>query len=629
MLAPGPLEIPRKRRKQGTDPKITLENGLKPMSRLAEEGLVKTLSAWLEWLRKHGPRLVPKLVLVARSGLTGHDVVKDFGAGLTVAVVALPLAMAFAIASHVTPDKGIFTAIIGGFLISLLGGSRFAVGGPTGAFVVIIAGVVDRHGYDGLVLTTLLAGAMLLFMGVARLGRLIKFIPYPVTTGFTSGIAVLIFFSQINDFLGMGLKQVPSEFLPKVLALAQNLGQAAPMTMLVGGASLAAIVCARRFFPKIPGPVFGVAVGMALAWAFSLPVETIGTRFGGIPQALPTFSMPSLSYEAVRSLMPDAMTIALLAAIESLLCCVVADGMTGDKHRPSMELVAQGTANIASVLFGGIPATGAVARTVTSIKSGAVSPLAGCFHAVLLMGFVLLAAPVASAIPLASLSAVLLVVAFDMSEYRKFARLMRAPRSDLSVLVITFALTVFVDLTVAVYVGVLLASLLFMRRMSELTEIHSCKIQNGGTPWSRLEELGVGDDEGRGESGDRVLMKAQPVIPEGVQLYEIDGPFFFGVADRFQSVLDVMGERPKVFILDLHHTPTVDSTGIYALESFMKKCKATGIELYLAGMRPHFKETMHRLGTDTLIGHDHFFPTVADALQAAKTALGGEQPHAA
>ena len=553
---------------------------------------------------------------VLRKGLTLRDVIRDILAGITVGTVALPLAMAFAIASHVGPERGLFTAIVAGFLISLLGGSRFAVGGPTGAFVVIIAGVVDRHGYQGLVLTTLLAGAILLAMGLAKLGKLIKFIPYPVTTGFTSGIAVLIFFSQLTDFFGLKLAHVPAEFIPKVGLLVSSLGGLDPATTALGCISLGAILMARRFFPRIPAPVFGVTVATVLAYSLSLPVDTIGSRFGGIPSSLPALAIPVLDWASIRQLLPDAMTIALLAGIESLLCCVVSDGMTGDRHDSSMELIAQGVANMASVLFGGIPATGAVARTVTSIKAGAASPVAGCVHALVLVAFVLYAAPVASAIPLSSLAAVLVVVAYDMSEYRKFARLLRAPRSDVSVLLATFSLTVLIDLTVAVYVGVLLAAILFMRRMSEMTEICSCKLPRATDEEVRLSvgEVSAGGQDARYAQDSCSLPQNRSRSEAGVQVYEIDGPFFFGIADRFQDVLESVGGTPKVFILDVTHAQTIDSTGVNALEGFIKKCRSRGVELYLAGLNPHFMATLRRFGTDALVGWDHMADSVAEAV---------------
>ena len=575
---------------------------------------------------------VPKLFSVLRQGLTAREVSKDVMAGLTVGIVALPLAMAFAIASHVPPERGLFTAIVAGFLISFLGGSRFAVGGPTGAFVVIIAGVVDRHGYDGLVLTTLMAGAMLLVMGLAKLGKLIKFIPYPVTTGFTSGIAVLIFFSQLSDFFGLKLSKVPAEFVPKLAVLVQSMDRMDPSTAGVGLLTLGAILLARRFFPVIPAPVFGVFVGAAAAAVLHLPVETIGTRFGGIPSELPSFVAPVLDWAVLKSLVPDALTIALLAGIESLLCCVVADGMTGDRHNSSAELIAQGSANIASVLFGGIPATGAIARTVTSIKSGAVSPVAGCIHAFTLAGFMLAAAPVASAVPLASLAAVLLVVAYDMSEYRKFGRLLRGQRSDVAVLVVTFALTVLIDLTVAVYVGVLLAALLFMRRMSEMTDICSCQLPQTENldEAARMSAFSAGgEDSPQAMDSCSLPDTSQKPEDDGIQVYQIDGPFFFGIADRFQDVLDVVGGKPRVFILDVSHAQTIDSTGVNALEGFVKKCRSRGIELYLAGMRPHFMSALKRFGTDTLIGWDHLVDSVAEAILVASfKRTGPEQDQA-
>lgn len=563
---------------------------------------------------------VPKLFSVLRRGLGGRELTRDILAGLTVGIVALPLAMAFAIASHVPPERGLFTAIVAGFLISFLGGSRYAVGGPTGAFVVIIAGVVDRLGYEGLVMTTLMAGAMLLVMGLAKLGKLIKFIPYPVTTGFTSGIAVIIFFSQLTDFLGLKIASVPSEFVPKLAAILASLDSIDASTAFIGFFSLACILAARRFFPVIPAPVFGVVAGAIAAAALSLPVETIGTRFGGIPAALPSFTPIHLDWSKLRELMPDAMTIALLAGIESLLCCVVADGMTGDRHDSSAELVGQGAANIASALFGGIPATGAIARTVTSIKAGAASPVAGCVHALTLAAFVAFAAPLASAVPLASLAAVLLVVAYDMSEYRKFARLLRAQRSDVAVLLSTFCLTVLVDLTVAVYVGVLLAALLFMRRMSEMTAIGASRQPVGGDldAQARACAFSAGGEDSPEAAGSCSLPGSQNAgAAAGIQVYEIDGPFFFGIADRFQDVLDVVSGAPRVFILDLTHAQTIDSTGVNALEGFVRKSRSRGVELYLAGMKPHFRDTLHRFGTDALVGWDHIVDSVAEAMLIA------------
>ncbi|NLY41668.1 MAG: sulfate permease [Desulfovibrionales bacterium] len=544
---------------------------------------------------------LPRTCTLFQAGYRKGTFIKDCIAGITVGIVALPLAMAFGIASGVTPDRGLFTAIVAGFLISLLGGSRYQIGGPTGAFVVIIFNVIYKHGYDGLVVTTLMAGAILLVFGFCRLGSLIKYIPYPVTTGFTAGIGVLIFSSQMKDFFGLSMQDVPPEFFAKWAAYAQHVQTISPVTVLMGGATLAIILIVRRTIPRIPGPVVGVLVASCLVWALGLDVETIGSRFGGIPSTLPSLVLPTITLEQVRILLPDAMTIALLAGIESLLSCVVADGMTGDKHNSNVELVAQGTANIASVLFGGIPATGAIARTVTNIRSGGQTPVAGILHAVVLVAFVLFLAPLASFIPLASLAAVLIVVAWDMSEVHKFVRVFRAPKSDSSVMLLTFVLTVVIDLTVAVYVGVLLAALLFMRRMSEVTAINSCELGETQVVYSGFQE--------------------EFIVPKGVRVYEIDGPFFFGIADRFQDVLLFLEEQPKIFILRMRKVPAVDLSGVNALEIFVRRCKAKGIHVVMSGVRDRARMVFERMGTENLIGTENFCADINQALTRANQLL--------
>jgi SulP family sulfate permease len=548
---------------------------------------------------------IPRSFQLYRQGYGSGLFIKDFIAGLTVGIVALPLAMAFGIASGVTPDRGLFTAIVAGFLISFLGGSRFQIGGPTGAFVVIIFNVIYKHGYDGLVVTTLMAGVLLLVFGLCRLGSLIKYIPHPVTTGFTTGIAVLIFSSQMKDFFGLEMDAVPPEFFDKWEAYAHHAASLHPTTLAIGIGALASILVVRRFVPRVPGPVIGVVLASVTVWLFGLDVETIGSRFGGIPSELPSLTFPTVTLEQVRVLLPDAMTIALLAGIESLLSCVVADGMTGDKHNSNVELSAQGVANIASVLFGGIPATGAIARTVTNIRSGGQTPVAGIVHAIVLVAFVLYLAPLASFIPLASLAAVLLVVSWDMSELQKFLRVFKAPKSDSSVMVLTFVLTVVVDLTVAVYVGVLLAAILFMRRMSEVTAITSCE----------LSEMA-----GATGAGFRDL-----AIPDGVRVYEIDGPFFFGVADRFQNVLSFLEEQPRVFILRMRKVPAVDSSGVNALETFVRRCKTRGVHVVMSGVRDRARIVFERMGTEDLIGSENICANIDCALLRAKQLLEVEQ----
>lgn len=546
-------------------------------------------------------RFIPRSIEVLAKGYGLSPFVRDLLAGLTVGVVALPLAMAFAIASGTTPDRGLFTAIVAGFLISALGGSRYQIGGPTGAFVVIIFNVIQRQGYDGLVVCTILAGLLLMILGFCRLGALIKYIPYPVTTGFTAGIGVLIFSSQMKDFFGLRTAAPPPEFLDKWEFYLHNADKIDYNTLFLALTALAVILAVRRFVPRIPAPVVGVAVASILAGFFGAGAETIGSRFGGIPDSLPAFHWPHISMGQIRDLLPDALAIAFLAGIESLLSCVVADGMTGDRHNSDMELMAQGAANIASVAFGGIPATGAIARTATSIKSGAFSPMAGIIHAVVLLCFILFLSGVASYIALASLAAVLVVVAWDMSEVHKFVRLFRAPKSDVAVMLLTFGVTIIIDLTVAVLMGVVLAALLFMRRMSETTGILAVENGNGGP--------------GIYEAGD---------AGSDIQAYEIDGPFFFGVADRFRVTMNAMQRQPKVFILRLEKVPAVDSTGLFALETFVRQSLGGGTQVLLSGVKPGVLARMHRMGTLDAVGEENVFADYETALRRAIWLAGGD-----
>ncbi|WP_236615118.1 SulP family inorganic anion transporter [Desulfovibrio sp. X2] len=551
---------------------------------------------------------MPRFFSMLGRGYSAEFFMRDLMAGATVGVVALPLAMAFAIASGTTPDKGLVTSIVAGFLISFLGGSRYQIGGPTGAFVVIIYSVLFRHGYDGLVLTTLIAGVLLMILGFCRMGTLIKFIPYPVTTGFTAGIAVIIFSSQMKDFFGLKMGAVPPDFLPKWGAFLSNAGTFDPATVGVGLASLAVILLVRRFSPRIPAPVVAVVLGCLVTGLAGLHVETIGTRFGGIPSSLPGLHMPHITLAAVRAVFPDALTIAMLAGIESLLSCVVADGMTGDRHNSDVELAAQGVANIFSVLFGGIPATGAIARTATNIKAGGQTPVAGMIHAGVLLCFILFLAPVASFIPLASLAAVLIVVAWDMSEFHKFLRLFKAPKSDVMVMCATFLITVLIDLTVAVFTGIVFAAILFMRRMSEVTQI---TVSNG---------YAAEDDAAEG---------GELPHDEFVQTYEIDGPFFFGVADRFRATINAMQRQPMVFILLMDKVPTIDSTGLSALESFIGQCAKSRTEVILAGVKEKTLKRLRKMGTDRVVGAERIVEdyagarALARALVAERRALEG------
>ena len=479
---------------------------------------------------------VPKLITTLREGYGLADFRADFVAGLTVAIVALPLAMALGIASGATPDKGLITAVIAGFLISALGGSRVQIGGPTGAFVVVVFNVTQAHGYEGLVVATFMAGIMLVIAGLARLGTWIKYIPAPVVTGFTSGIAVIIFSSQIADLFGLQLTKTPADFIPKWLAYWDARDTMSASAAAMGFGILAFLILQRRFAPRWPGFLIAVFAASVVATALGISIDTIGSRFGEIPRALPMPAIPHISLSRIGDLFPSAFTIAFLAGVESLLSAMIADGMTGRRHRSNCELVAQGVANAISALFGGMPATGAIARTATNIRSGARSPISGMLHAVFLLAFMMLLAPLASYVPLAALAAVLIMVAWNMSEVEHFARLLRAPLGDRLVLIATFGLTVLVDLTVAIQVGVVLASVLFMHRMSDVVTV-----QHGG------KVIDEDADDFQPSAGEHEDQRSD--LPAGVEVFRLNGPLFFGVASRLADVLGRIGLPPKVFIL--------------------------------------------------------------------------------
>ncbi|HJS42483.1 MAG TPA: sulfate permease [Gemmatimonadales bacterium] len=550
--------------------------------------------------------LVPKLVTTLKD-YSREQFTRDVGAGVIVGIVALPLAIAFAIASGLSPERGLYTAIVAGFLISALGGSRVQIGGPTGAFVVIVAGIVQRHGVDGLLLATLMAGAILIVMGVVRLGAAIKFIPYPVTIGFTSGIALIIFSSQVKDLLGLEMGVVPAEFLAKWDAYAHAFDSANPWALLVATLAFAIILVWPKIERRIPGPFVALIVTTALVQVLHLPVETIGGRFGEIHAGLPQPALPPITLSLLGALAGPAFTIAMLAAIESLLSAVVADGMIGGRHRSNMELVAQGVANTVSPIFGGMPATGAIARTATNVKNGGGTPIAGITHAVTLLLITLFFGRWAGLIPLATLAAILVVVAFHMSEWRTFVSEFRAPKSDVAVLLATFLLTVLVDLTVAIEVGMVLAAFLFMRRMAEVTNI-KVLTHEFEDPTDDFEH-------------DPNAVRRR-VVPEGVQVYEITGPFFFGAAEMFKDRVTRIAGKPKVLILRMRHVLAIDSTGLHALRDVVRRSRREGTLVILSDVHAQPVVALERSGTYDELGEENVHGNIDDALNRARDHLG-------
>lgn len=544
---------------------------------------------------------VPKLYTALKDGYDLSIFGKDLIAGLTVAIVALPLAMAFAIASGTTPDKGLVTAVVAGFLISALGGSRFQIGGPTGAFVVVVYNVIAHHGYDGLVMATLMAGVILVTAGFLRLGTIIKYIPQPVITGFTSGIAIIIFSSQVKDFLGLAIKNLPADFLSQWTVYAENLSQVHGPTLIVSVSSLAFIILMRRFAPQFPGFLTAIIAGSVAVAVLHIDTMTIGARFGDIPNMLPAPHWPHFDLAKIKELVPSALTIAFLAGIESLLSAIVADAMTSRRHRSNCELVAQGVANIASALFGGIPATGAIARTVTNIRAGGRTPVAGMAHAVFLFLCMYFLAPLARYVPLAVLSAILVVVAWNMSEIERVRHFLHATKGDMSVLVITILLTVLVDLTLAIEVGVVMSSIIFMYRMSNMFEIqtHKSIIQRDEDDFSGQRKPYTG---------------GLPDLPKDIVMFQFHGPFFFGAISRLSDALEQIEATPRGYLLDFGDVPLMDASGETALDEFSKRCERMGIRILLCGLKGQPMTMIRRMGFLNGHHHIHTFDSVNDAL---------------
>ncbi len=549
---------------------------------------------------------IPKSFLYLRKGYTLEMFRKDLIAGITVGIISLPLAMAFAIASGVTPDKGLFTAIVGGFLISALGGSRVQIGGPTGAFVVLIYGIVQRTGYEGLVASTLVAATILVLLGLFRLGSWIKYVPHPLVTGFTTGLAVIIFSTQVKDFFGLKMGVPPADFIEKWDAYFHAFPTFDPRALAVGATTLAGIVLFRRYLPKLPWGIAAIVLSTLIVWAFGIPVETIQSKFGQVPQNLPVPRIPEFAIPdgKIGEIFINGFSIAFLGAIESLLCCVIADGMTGGHHKSNCELVGQGIANFASLLFGGIPATGAIARTAANIKTGAQTPVAGMLHAATLLFIILFFAPAVSQIPLAALGAVLMMVAWNMSEAGHFFRLMKSPPGDVAILASAFLLTVFVDITVAITFGMVLASFVFMKRMSAYSKT---------IPLTQvLSEQGAEFPER--SDPDSISKK---IVPQGVEVYEIQGPFFFGVADLLKDLMNNFMPPPKVFILRMRQVPMVDASGMHALKEFYDNCRKKNTVLLLSGVHKKTQEDLEEFGFIRLVGRHHIFPRIDEALSKA------------
>jgi SulP family sulfate permease len=525
----------------------------------------------------------PKLVTVLREGYDLRKFQADALAGLTVAIVALPLSMAIAIASGVTPDRGLYTAIVAGFIISALGGSRFQVGGPAGAFIVLVAATVDRHGYDGLALATMIAGLILMAIGFLRLGTYIKYIPHPVTIGFTAGIAVIIFASQLRELFGLTLPgKEPGPLIPKLAAFWQAIGTVNSAAVGIAAITIGLILGLRRYRPNWPGFLIAVVTAAVLTAVFQLPAETIGSRFGGMPRSLPSPHLPDISLERVQTILPDAFAFALLGGIESLLSAVVADAMSGRRHRSNCELVAQGVANIASPLFGGICATGTIARTATNVRAGAVGPVSGMMHSVFLLLFILVAAPLASYVPLAALAGLLATVAWNMAERHEFAAILTRSRGEAAVLLATFLLTVFRDLTEAIAVGVVLGSLVFMHRMARLAAVEV------GVPL-------VSEDEAD-EASRRPTYDAGESANPDVMVYRLAGPLFFGASSTIAMALERIGRFPRTVILDLSSVPLADASAAASLKSFVQLAARHGARTYAAGAMPHVRHVLVREG---------------------------------
>ena len=543
---------------------------------------------------------IPKLITCLKN-YTKEQFIKDLISGIIVAIIALPLSIALAIASGVSPEKGLYTAIIGGFIVSFLGGSRVQIGGPTGAFVVIVYGIVQKYGIGGLTYATIMAGIFLVIMGFLKFGSLIKFIPSSITTGFTSGIAIVILSTQVKDFFGLEMKAVPSEFVQKMIAYYNNFGSINYESLFVAVLTLGIIIVWPKISKKVPGTLIAIIIATVVTLVFNLDVNTIGKQFSNLPSSLPSFALPAFSFKMINDLMLPALTIAILGSVESLLSAVVADGMIGGSHRSNMELVAQGVANIFSGAFGGIPVTGAIARTAANVKSGGRTPVAGIVHAITLLIIMLLFMPYVKLVPMASLASVLVIVAYNMGEWEVFKAIFKSPKSDYFVFIVTFILTIFLDLVVAIGVGMVLASFLFMQKMSELTEVKYILDDN--------------EDKDASEFIENVKM------PEHISIYEISGPFFFGAANKFVSAMRDMGEPTKILIVKMSKVPFMDATAYHSMEMLLDICTTHNTKLIILKIQEQPLRMLKKYGFVDTLGEKNFCDTVDDAIKRANVIL--------
>lgn len=563
--------------------------------------------------------MMPKLFSLLKNNreeFTKKQITQDVISGIIVAIIALPLSIALAIASGVSPEKGLLTAIIGGFIISFLGGSRVQIGGPTGAFVIIIYGIIQKYGFEGLMVASIMAGIILIIFGLVKFGSVIKFIPYSITTGFTAGIAIVLFSTQIKDFLGLGLEEVPSEFFEKWGAYISNIGSFQIQTIIIGVIALLIIILMPKLHKKIPGALVALVVTTLLVQFFNLPVETIGSRFGEVSATIPMPRIPNISFQMISDLMPPAITIAILAGIESLLSAVVADGMIGKKHNSNMELVAQGVANISSALFGGIPVTGAIARTAANVKNGGRTPIAGIVHSLFLLLIMLILMPYAKLIPMTTLAAILIVISYNMSEWRAFKDLFKSTKSDVAVLLITFSLTVVFDLVLAIEIGMILAMFLFIKKSSEATNIKK-------VDYLYDDSAEDGTDGNEGEIIDKLKSKIDE--NKNIMVYEINGPLFFGAANTFMDLMNEIDIEAKVLVIRMKNVLVFDATALNVLKRIKAQCKKHSIKLIFTEVQENPMKLMKKSGFIESVGQWCFFDNLEDGYEKAKALLSDKQ----